>query len=56
MAGESAAAQGEHAEISTKKTLKIHKMPPTKFSKMLGEYKFWIYYRIYWTNKRHTLE
>ena len=40
MAEKSAAVQGEHAEISTKKTLKIHKMPPTKFSKMLGEYKF----------------
>ena len=40
MAEKSAAVQGEHAEISTKKTLKIHKMPPTKYSKMLGEYKF----------------
>ena len=24
--------------------LKIHKMPPTEYSKMLRKYKFWIYY------------
>ena len=39
-AGKSAAVDGEHNEISAKMALKIHKMPPTKYSKMLRKCKF----------------
>ena len=35
-----AATQGEHAEISDRKTLKIHKITPTEYSKILRKYKF----------------
>ena len=46
-AQKSAAAQGEKAEISTRKALKIRKVPSTEQSKMLRKYKFSIWYRIY---------
>ena len=46
-AGKSATAQGENPEISARKVLKSHKMPPTEHSKMLRKYKFRIHYRIY---------
>ena len=35
----SAATQGENTEISTRKALKICKMPQTKYSKTLRKYK-----------------
>ena len=46
-AGKSAATQGENTEISARKALKILKMPPTEYRKILRKYKFRIYYRIY---------
>ena len=46
-AGKSAATQGETNEISARKALKILKMPPTEYRKILRKYKFRIYYRIY---------
>ena len=47
-AGKLAAAQGENAEISARKALKIRRMPPTEHSKTLQKYKLYgIYYRIY---------
>ena len=39
-AGKSATAQGENPEISARKALKTHKMPPTEHSKLLRKYKF----------------
>ena len=39
-AGKSATAQGENPEISARKVLKTHKMPPTEHSKLLRKYKF----------------
>ena len=36
----SATAQGENPEISARKALKTHKMPPTEHSKLLRKYKF----------------
>ena len=38
--GKLAAEQGENAEISARKPLKIRKMPLTEHSKMLRKYKF----------------
>ena len=38
--GKLAAEQGENAEISARKPLKIRKMPLTEHSKMLRRYKF----------------
>ena len=46
-AGKLAAEQGENAEISARKPLKIRKMPLTEHSNMLRKYKFWKHYRIY---------
>ena len=46
-AGKSATAQGENPEISARKVLKTHKIPPIEHRKMLRKYKFRIYYRIY---------
>ena len=38
--GKLAAGQGENAEISARKPLKIRKMPLTEHNKMLRKYKF----------------
>ena len=42
-----AATRGENAETFARKALKIRRMPPTEYNKMLRKYKFRIYYRIY---------
>ena len=39
--------QGEHAEVTARKALRIHKMPPTEYRKMLRKHKFGINYTIY---------
>ena len=49
----SAAAQGEIAEIPSRKALKIQKILMTEHSEMLWKYKFWIYYTIYERHNKH---